>query len=179
MPCSYEVVATTILALGALSMLSHTKIIAWILNEEGRCSGNSAALNVACAPIKSDGKKKRKDHSNLTCHYCNKKGHIQPDCRKKKWDDSPNKKEERSSRSKAANTHILVLTTASIEEVNDDLTAALYAADAKSCWMIDSRATHHITHCQSNFKDYSLVKGTICLGDKSTVDQIGVGTVVL
>src|SRR5258708_28989656 len=80
LPSSYEVVATTILSLGALSMLSHTKIIAWILNEEGRCSGNLAALNVACAPIKSDGKKKRKDHSNLTCHYCNKKGHIQPDC---------------------------------------------------------------------------------------------------
>src|SRR5713226_5419555 len=87
LPSSYEVVATTILALGALSMLSHTKIIARILNEEGWCSGNSAALNVARVPIKSDGKKKRKDHSNLTCHYCNKKGHIQPDCQKKKWDD--------------------------------------------------------------------------------------------
>src|SRR5258707_12192098 len=144
MPCSYEVVATTILALGALSMLSHTEIITWILNEEGRCSGNLAALNAARAPIKSDGKKKRKDHSNLTCHYCNKKGHIQPDCRKKKQDDSPNKKEERSSGSKARNTHILLPTTASIEERNDDLTPALYAADAKPCWMRDSGATPHI-----------------------------------
>src|SRR5258708_19793892 len=120
LPSSYEVVATTILALGALSMLSHTEIITQILNEEGRRSGNSAALNAACAPIKSDGKKKRKDHSNLTCHYCNKKGHIHPNSRKKNWNDSRNKKEERSSLSKAANTHILVLTTASIEEVNDD-----------------------------------------------------------
>src|SRR5258708_17280012 len=80
LPSSYEVVATTILTSGAPSMLSHTDIIARILNEEGRHSGNSAALNAARAPIKSDGKKKRKDHSNLTCHYCNKKGHIQPDC---------------------------------------------------------------------------------------------------
>src|SRR5258708_6309381 len=78
LPSSYEVVATTILALGAPSMLSHTEIIARILNEEGQCSGNSAALNAACAPIKSDGKKKRKDHSNLTCHYCNKNSHIHP-----------------------------------------------------------------------------------------------------
>src|SRR5260370_1432522 len=178
LPSSYEVVATTILTSGAPSMLSHTEIIAWILNEEGWCSGNSAALNAACAPIKSDGKKKRKDHSNLTCHYCNKKGHIQPDCRKKKQDDSSNKKEERSSVSKAANTHILVPTTASIEEVNDDLTAALYAANAKPCWMIDSGTTHHIIPCRSDFKDYSLIKGTIHLGDKSTVDQIGVGTIV-
>ncbi len=28
-----------------------------------------------------------KDHSNLNCHYCGTKGHIQPDCRKKKRDE--------------------------------------------------------------------------------------------
>jgi hypothetical protein len=27
------------------------------------------------------------DHSNLSCHYCGIKGHIQPDCRKKKCDE--------------------------------------------------------------------------------------------
>src|SRR5260370_2401402 len=110
LPSSYEVVATTILASGAPSTLSHTEIIAQILNEEGQRSGNLAALNAAHAPIKSDGKKKRKDHSNLTCHYCNKKGHIQPDCRKKKRDDSPHKKEESTSVSTAPNTHILLPT---------------------------------------------------------------------
>ena len=179
LPSSYEVVASTILASGAPSSLSHSEIIARILNEEGRRSGNSAALNAARAPIKSDGNKKRKDHSNLTCHYCNKKGHIKPDCRKKKKDDSSNKKkEEGTSGSKAANTHVLTHTTASIEEVNDDLTAALYAADARPRWMMDSGATHHITPCRSDFKDYSSVNGTICLGDKSTVNQIGIGTVV-
>jgi len=178
LPSSYEVVATTILASGAPSSLSHSEIIARILNEEGRHSGTSAALNAARAPIKSDGKKKKQDHSNLTCHYCNKKGHIQPDCRKKKKDDSSNKKKKKgSSGSKAANSHILV-PTASIEEVNDDFAAALYTADARPCWMMDSGATHHITPCRDDFKDYSLVNGTIHLGDKSTVNQIGVGTVI-
>ena len=80
LPSSYEVVASTILASGALSLLNHSEITARILNEEGWRSGSSAALNAACAPIKSDGKKKKKDHSNLTCHYCNLKGHIKPDC---------------------------------------------------------------------------------------------------
>jgi hypothetical protein len=80
LPSSYEVVVTTILASGAPSSLSHSEIIARILNKEGWCSGTSAALNAACAPIRSDGRKKKRDHSNLTCHYCNKKGHIQPDC---------------------------------------------------------------------------------------------------
>lgn len=176
LPSSYEIVATTILASGAPSSLSHSEIIARILNKEGRRSGSSAALNSARAPIKSDGKKKRKDHSNLTCHYCNKKGHIKPDCQKKKRDELGNK--EGNSSSKAANTHILTNTSASIEEVNDDLTAALYATDAKPRWMMDSGATHHITPCRTDFKDYSLVNGTIRLGDKSTVNQIGAGTVV-
>ena len=179
LPSSYEIVATIILASGAPSSLKHSEIIARILNEEGRRSGSSAALNTACAPIKTDGKKKKRDHSNLTCHYCNKKGHIKPDCRKKKQDESGNKKKENgSSGSKAANTHVLVLSTASVEEVNDDFSVALYTADARPCWMMDSGATHHITPCQTDFKDYSAIDGTIRLGDKSTVKQIGSGTVV-
>ena len=119
LPSSYEVVATTILTSGAPSSLSYSEIIARILNEEGRRLGASAALNSADA--KSDGKKKRKDHSNLTCHYCNKVGHIQPDCRKKQRDEL----EEGSSGSKAANMHTLTHPTAFIMEVNDDLAVAL------------------------------------------------------
>ena len=129
LPPSYETVATTILTLGAPSLLSHSEIIARILNEEGQCSGISAALNVICAPIKSVGKKKKKDHSTLTCHYCNKKGHIKPDCLKKKSDKK--KKEEGNFGSKTANTHVLTPSTTSIEEVNNNFTAALYTANAK------------------------------------------------
>src|SRR5260370_29396150 len=40
LPSSYEVVATTILASRAPSMLSHTQIIAWILNEQAWPTGN-------------------------------------------------------------------------------------------------------------------------------------------
>jgi len=80
LPSSYEVVASTILASEAPSSLNHSEITARILNEEGWHSGSLAALNAARAPIKSDGKKKKKHHSNLTCHYCNLKGHIKPDC---------------------------------------------------------------------------------------------------
>src|SRR5258708_8280437 len=71
LPSSYEVVATTILTSGAPSTLSHTKIIAWILNEEGQHSGNLAALNVACAPINSAGTTTRKHPSHLTFPYSN------------------------------------------------------------------------------------------------------------
>ena len=76
LPSSYEVVATTFLASGALSSLSYSEIIARILNEEGHCSGVLEALYSACIPNKSDSKKKKKDYSNVTCHYYNEKGHI-------------------------------------------------------------------------------------------------------
>jgi hypothetical protein len=44
--------------------------------------------------------------------------------------------------------------------------------------MMDSGATHHITPHRSDFKDYTLCKGSVRLGDKSTIDQVGVGSVV-
>jgi transposase InsO family protein len=182
LPTSYEVLASTILATGAPSSLKHSEIIARIINEEGRRSGPSdSSLNAArSAPIKSSGKKK--DHSNLTCHYCNRKGHIKPDCRKKKKEDAEKKKKEEAGSSaggnKAANAHIAVPSTATITEVDDnDIGVALYTA-AKPRWMMDSGATHHITPHRSDFADYTPIKGTVRLGDKSQADQIGVGTVI-
>jgi hypothetical protein len=49
-----------------------------------------------------------------------------------------------SSGNKAANSHVLVPASASIEEVNDNVGIALYAAE-RVCWMKDSGATHHIS----------------------------------
>lgn len=87
LPSSYEVVASTLLASGPASSLKHSEITARILNEEGRKSGPLGSLNAARAS--------NQDHSNLTCHYCQKKGHIQRDCHKKKKDKA--KEEEDSS----------------------------------------------------------------------------------
>jgi hypothetical protein len=181
LPSSYEAVATILLASGLPTSLKASEITACLINEEGRRAGPSTSLNtMAKAPIKGTGKGKKKDHSNLTCHYCQKKGHIQPDCCKKKKDDADKKKKEESGSSggnKAANSHILVPTSASIKEVNDNIGVALYTAE-RVCWMMDSGATHHITPHRSDFKDYTLCKGSVCLGDKSTIDQVGVGSVV-
>src|SRR5260221_9392417 len=65
-----------------------------------------------------------------------------------------------------------------VTEVDEnDITFSLYAAD-KPRWMMDSGATHHITPHRSDFISYTPIKGTVHLGDKSTTDQTGVGTVV-
>jgi hypothetical protein len=45
-------------------------------------------------------------------------------------------------------------------------------------WMMDSGATHHISPHRSDFKDYTPCKGSVHLGDKSTIDQVGVGSVI-
>ena len=84
LPDSYEVVASTLLASGPVSSLKHSEINARILNEEGRKLGPSASLNAARA-----GKK-----SHLTCHYCNKKGHFERDCHRKKRDEAEKKQKE-------------------------------------------------------------------------------------
>src|SRR6266571_6809169 len=111
LPKSYEVVASTLLASGSASSLKYSEITARILNEEGRKSGPSASLNAARA-----GKNK-----NLTCHYCNKKGHMERDCRKKKKDEAEKEEEDSSSSDssdskseseKAANALIYVPATA-------------------------------------------------------------------
>jgi gag-polypeptide of LTR copia-type/Integrase core domain/GAG-pre-integrase domain len=180
LPPSYEVLASTILATGGPNTLKHSEIIARILNEEGRRSGPSgSSLNAArAAPIKANGKKK-KDHADLTCHYCNKKGHIKPDCRKKKKDEAEKKKKEEASSSssgnKAANSHVQEPRIIEIDDDNE-ISVSLYAAD-KPRWMMDSGATHHITPHRSDFTDYAPIRGSVRLGDKSTADQIGVGTV--
>ena len=43
---------------------------------------------------------------------------------------------------------------------------------------MDSGATHHITPHRSDFSDYTPCRGAVCLEDKSTISQIGVGSVV-
>src|SRR6202046_1017480 len=186
LPPSYEALASTILATGAPTTLRHAEITARILSEEARRNGQSgSSLNAAArAPVKGSGKGKKRDHSQLTCHYCNKKGHIKPDCRKRKKDEEEAAKKAGGSGAKAANSHVKVATTpvtssASIQEVHDDnhIGVALYAAERER-WLMDSVATLQLSPHKSDFKDYTPCKGTVRLGDKSTIDQVGVGSVV-
>ena len=78
--------ASTLLASGPVASLKHSEITARVLNEEGQKVGPSSSLNAV--------RTSSQDHSNLTCHYCNKKGHIQRDCRKKKRDEAKEKEED-------------------------------------------------------------------------------------
>ena len=78
------------------------------------------------------------------------------------------------------NAHISVVpTTAAIEEVADDnnnLHVSLYAA-ARSRWMVDSRATHHITLHRSDFATWALACRSVSLGGHAEITQIRTGIV--
>src|SRR5882757_1708646 len=88
-------------------------------------------------------------------------------CKKKK--DEKEKRDKENTLSKAANIHVAVHTSTSIEKINDDLHVSLYTA-ALNTWMLDSGATHHIMPHISDFISYSKIKSVVRLGDKSTVD---------
>ncbi len=118
LPASYEALQSILLVSGPAGTLSVEDIVAHAINEEGRRGLNPTSLSAHNkAPVKSVAGKK-KDHSTLTCHYCQKKGHISPNCHKKKHDEKEKKKPGQASSSdgtKATNSH--VHTMASIEEV--------------------------------------------------------------
>lgn len=91
------------------------------------------------------------------------------------------KKKEKSlsgCSNKAANSHVIVPTTATIKKVDDNTIAVSLCTAGKPRWMLDSGVMHHISPHRSDFTDYTPIKGTVHLGDKFRADQISVGTVI-
>jgi Reverse transcriptase (RNA-dependent DNA polymerase)/Integrase core domain/gag-polypeptide of LTR copia-type/GAG-pre-integrase domain len=177
LPESWTHVASTILAIGDPANLTAQIISDRIINEESRRSGASASLN-KIAPIKKNGDKA--DKSKIKCYYCQKNGHKSNECRKKKKDTEENETKGKGSgaqTTKSVNAH---MGTASIEEVddNDDLPVSLYAA-ARSRWMVDSGATHHITPHRSDFTNWTPAEGVVSLGGHAEIRQTGTGTVTI
>ena len=95
--------------------------------------------------------------------------------RKKDTEEKAKDTKQKGSSSKSVNTHI---NTATIEEIDDnnDLPILIYAA-ARSRWMVDSGATHHISPHRSDFISWTPTKGKVSLRGHAEIDQIGTGTV--
>jgi len=89
-----------------------------LLNEEGRKAGPSASLNAAQLPSKGEDGGRL---SNAVCHYCKKKGHIQPKCHTEKKDERTPRKRRMIKLVLVVRLQMLMFceTTASIEEVDE------------------------------------------------------------
>jgi hypothetical protein len=70
--------------------------------------------------------------------------------------------------------------TTRIEKItdNDNLPVSFYTA-ARSRWMVDSGATHHITLHRSDFISWTPAAGIVSLGGHGKINQIGSGTVAI
>ena len=190
LPESYSPVTSTILATGSPTALTPQMVQERILNEESRWSASSASLNKV-APIKGNSNDKNKKKK---CNYCKIPGHKATDCRKKKRDAEEKEKKEKEKAGevkKAINAHVAIASSSRIEEISnsdsDNLHISLYAI-GRSSWCVDSGATHHISHTQLDFVQYTLAPGKVGLGgnrksnsrkERVVLDQLGIGTVII
>ena len=92
-------------------------------------------------------------------------------------DKKDKEKEKGSGMQKSVNAHI---STAMIEEIsdNEDLPVSIYSA-ARSQWMVDSGATHHITPHHSDFITWTPTTGTVSLRGHAEIKQIRIRTVAI
>ncbi|PHU21416.1 hypothetical protein BC332_06523 [Capsicum chinense] len=115
--------------------------------------------------------KSRSKFKNVTCDYCNKKGHIMKYCYKHKRDIRRQKKE-------GDNENRVVVVA------NDDLLVAcgenaINLVRDESSWFVDSGATSHVTPKKELSSSYTPGNfGMLKMGNNDKVKVLGIGTVL-
>jgi len=126
----------------------------------------------------------KRDGSNIpSCWYCNKRGHRQNNCFKKKAEESrggrsgggrkADKNDDEMGCAYAgavyANVKALVAKPARLNSANND------------SWIIDSGASHHLCHNHCLFVNLKRLPKLVMvyLGDNSTISAISAGTIRL
>ena len=128
-----------------------------IHGKSGPGSFNSRKNNKLKKSAESASEGSKDKPSNFRCYKCNGIGHLRRDCKKKKQGDSTSKN--------GSKDEAFVCVALNVEE--------------KDVWIVDSGATDHVTHHDEWFVSFerfmSPVK--IHIGDKSTMDAIGKGSI--
>lgn len=106
----------------------------------------------------------------IFCHYCGKPGHKSPECRKKKRNFS-NSKSYLNSASASSDDQVYMFTAILPES----------SMTTSNSWYLDSGASQHMSPIYSLFRDYHVLSTskTILLGDNSTYQALGIGSVLL
>ncbi len=107
------------------------------------------------------------------CHFCQEQGHFARDCPKRKAKFNAHPNNNRGKGKSSANY---------VESEKDDgmNQEALFTSDvaSKSCWIIDSGATQHMTFEKNRLSEYVEFKRpcNVNLGDNRTILAYGKGT---
>ena len=172
-------------------------VTASLLNEESRRkeSGFSSQVEANVIPESSRGRSKSRNPQNrdkskgrsnsrrreFTCHYCQKPGHIERFCRKKKREMSRERKEKNENseqKSDEKNTTALAFSDNDLFIISDHELLNIACDDCT--WVIDSGASYHITSHREYFSSYTSGDfGYVRMGNDGSSKIIGAGSVCL
>jgi hypothetical protein len=158
--------------------------------ENARKSKRSQEQHDALFSNSQGGGDKKGGKSKFKCHYCNKKGHFQKDCKKKAADegkkkaaDANNAEDEDSSFCESVST--LEIATCSWEYDSEIALAADNDSDEKSVddksWWVDSGCSRHMSGDENDFEYIEELEKpvNVKLADKSYTPAAGKGNVRL
>ncbi|VFR03144.1 unnamed protein product [Cuscuta campestris] len=168
-----------------------------LLNEEARRkeSGYPSQAEANVIPESSRGRSKsrnphHRDKSrgrsksrkrDFICHYCQKPGHIERFCRKKKRDMSRERKDKNENseqKPEEKNTTALASSDDDLFVIGDH--GLLNVACDDCTWVIDSGASYHITSHREYFSSYTSGDfGHVRMGNDGSSKIIGMGDVCL
>ncbi|VFQ68970.1 unnamed protein product [Cuscuta campestris] len=168
-----------------------------LLNEEARRkeSGYPSQAEANVIPESSRGRSKsRNPHyrnksrgrsksrkRDFICHYCQKPGHIERFCRKKKRDMSRERKDKNESseqKPEEKNTTALASNDDDLFVIGDH--GLLNVACDDCTWVIDFGASYHITSHREYFSSYTSGDfGHVRMGNDGSSKIIGMGDVCL
>lgn len=151
LPQEYDSLVSNLETLWMTKQLNRDIVQARLLQEEHRkneLNGGTALVSKSKSTFK-----KNKSSKTIICHYCQKKGHVQAKCYKKKADEGKKNNE------------------------NGNLAAAFLVRGCKD-WIIDSGCTSHMTwdrDClinvnENNLKDYVTVANNLKLNCEAIGD---------
>ena len=125
-----------------------------------------------------DCKKIDKKKFNGECFYCHKKGHKASECFKKKKDEKNNKNDNANVASETAEVVLMAQEKELVLFPEDEM--VLQASDVienhKNIWIIDSRATSHMTNSKEGFIDTKEINVDVKIGNGKTLKATMMGT---
>ncbi|VFQ89135.1 unnamed protein product [Cuscuta campestris] len=129
---------------------------------------------------KSRGRSKSRKR-DFICHYCQKPGHIERFCKKKKRDMSRERKDKNENseqKPEEKNTTALASSDDDLFVIGDH--GLLNVACDDCTWVIDSGASYHITSHREYFSSYTSGNfGHVRMGNDGSSKIVGMGDVCL